>query len=140
MTATNPRRVASARPYVYGVGTGKPVRGRLAYLQAGMPLDFEQPLKGRIGLLIGAFAAGMSCALLTGFLTDHSRIKQDTVMGIVFSGMFALGLVMYVAIQTEVHLDHILFFHPPMHTAPWYFASMWSPYLGYNLFGITLFI
>ena len=30
-------------------------------------------------------------------------------MGVVFSGMFGLGLVMYVAIQTEVHLDHILF-------------------------------
>jgi manganese/iron transport system permease protein len=58
---------------------------------------------------IGAFAAGMVCALATGFLTDHSRIKQDTVMGIVFSGMFGLGLVLYVKIQSDVHLDHILF-------------------------------
>ncbi|WP_334065076.1 metal ABC transporter permease [Limimaricola cinnabarinus] len=60
-------------------------------------------------LLIGAFAAGMSCALLTGFLTDHSRIKQDTVMGVVFSGMFGMGLVLYTWIESEVHLDHILF-------------------------------
>ena len=30
-------------------------------------------------------------------------------MGIVFSGMFALGLVMYTSIQSDVHLDHILF-------------------------------
>jgi manganese/iron transport system permease protein len=58
---------------------------------------------------IGAFAAGMVCALATGFLTDNSRIKQDTVMGIVFSGMFGLGLVLYVKIQSDVHLDHILF-------------------------------
>ncbi|MFC5069102.1 metal ABC transporter permease [Flaviflagellibacter deserti] len=57
----------------------------------------------------GAFAAGMMCALATGFLKDNSRIKQDTVMGIVFSGMFGLGLVLYVKIQSEVHLDHILF-------------------------------
>ena len=58
---------------------------------------------------IGAFIAGMICALATGFLKDNSRIKQDTVMGIVFSGMFGLGLVLYVEIQSEVHLDHILF-------------------------------
>lgn len=58
---------------------------------------------------VGAFAAGMFCAVATGFLKDNSRIKQDTVMGVVFSGMFGLGLVLYVKIQSDVHLDHILF-------------------------------
>ncbi|WP_157015268.1 metal ABC transporter permease [Mesorhizobium xinjiangense] len=60
-------------------------------------------------LAIGAFAAGMICALGTGYLKENSRVKEDTVMGIVFSGMFALGLVLYLSIQTSVHLDHILF-------------------------------
>jgi manganese/iron transport system permease protein len=58
---------------------------------------------------VGAFAAGMSCALLTGYLKENSRIKQDTVMGVVFSGMFGFGLVLYTKIQSDVHLDHILF-------------------------------
>lgn len=58
---------------------------------------------------VGAFLAGMFSAVATGFLKDNSRIKQDTVMGIVFSGMFGLGLVLFVKIQTDVHLDHILF-------------------------------
>jgi manganese/iron transport system permease protein len=58
---------------------------------------------------VGAFVAGMVCALATGFLKDNSRIKQDTVMGVVFSGMFGVGLVLYVKIQSDVHLDHILF-------------------------------
>ncbi|NKK82648.1 metal ABC transporter permease [Rhizobium leguminosarum] len=62
-----------------------------------------------IPFAIGAFVAGMFCAIATGFLKDNSRIKQDTVMGIVFSGMFGLGLVLYVKIQSDVHLDHILF-------------------------------
>lgn len=62
-----------------------------------------------IPLAIGAFAAGMFSAVATGFLKDNSRIKQDTVMGVVFSGMFGLGLVLYVKIQSDVHLDHILF-------------------------------
>ena len=62
-----------------------------------------------IPLAIGAFAAGMTCALATGYLKQNSRIKEDTVMGIVFSGMFGLGIVLYTKIQTDVHLDHILF-------------------------------
>ncbi|CAN0575634.1 unnamed protein product, partial [Ectocarpus sp. 12 AP-2014] len=60
-------------------------------------------------LIIGAFAAGMVTALATGYLSDNSRVKQDTVMGVVFSGMFGLGIVIYVSIRTNVHLDHILF-------------------------------
>lgn len=60
-------------------------------------------------LVAGAFVAGMGCALATGFLAGNCRVKQDTVMGIVFSGMFGLGVVLYTAIPTDVHLDHILF-------------------------------
>ncbi len=62
-----------------------------------------------VPLIIGAFCAGMFCALATGFLSENSRVKQDTVMGIVFSGMFGVGLVLYTKITTDVHLDHILF-------------------------------
>lgn len=62
-----------------------------------------------IPLAIGAFIAGLFCAVATCYLDDNSRIKRDTLMGIVFSGMFGAGLVLYVSIQSEVHLDHILF-------------------------------
>ena len=62
-----------------------------------------------IPLIIGAFVSGMVCAVATGYLATNSRVKQDTVMGVVFSGMFALGIVMYVSIDTNAHLDHILF-------------------------------
>ncbi len=62
-----------------------------------------------IPLIIGAFIAGMVCALATGYLTENSRVKQDTIMGVVFSGMFGLGIVLYTKIQSDVHLDHILF-------------------------------
>ncbi|MCV0394379.1 MAG: metal ABC transporter permease [Rhizobiaceae bacterium] len=68
----------------------------LAYL-AALPLG------------IGAFAAGMFCAMATGYLKENSRVKEDTVMGVVFSGMFGLGIVLYTSIETELHLDHILF-------------------------------
>lgn len=62
-----------------------------------------------IPLLVGAFGAGMTCALLTGFLSANSRVKSDTVMGVVFSGMFGVGIVLFTAIRTDQHLDHILF-------------------------------
>lgn len=68
----------------------------LAYL-AGIPL------------VIGAFASGLFCSVATGYIKDNSRIKEDTVMGIVFSGMFAFGLVLFSKVETSQHLNHILF-------------------------------
>ena len=59
--------------------------------------------------VIGAFLAGMLCAVTTGFLSENSRLKEDTIMGVVFSSMFAIGIVMMTKIESEVHLDHILF-------------------------------
>src|ERR671919_1820534 len=60
-------------------------------------------------LAVGAFVAGLACALFTGYLKENSRIKEDTVMGIVFSGMFGLGLVIFTKVETDQHLLHILF-------------------------------
>ncbi len=60
-------------------------------------------------LALGAFAAGLSCALFTGYIKENSRVKEDTVMAIVFSGMFGLGLVLFTKIETDQHLLHILF-------------------------------
>ncbi len=68
----------------------------LAYL-AGIPL------------VVGAFSSGLFCAVATGFIKEHCRVKEDSVMGIVFSGMFAAGLVLFSRVNTEQHLSHILF-------------------------------
>ncbi len=64
---------------------------------AGVPIAF------------GAFGSGLFCALATGYIKDRCRVKEDTVMGILFSGMFALGLVLFSRIDTDHHLSHILF-------------------------------
>lgn len=60
-------------------------------------------------LILGAFAAGMTTAVATGYLAQNSRVKQDTVMGVVFSGMFGLGIILYTSITSDMHLDHVLF-------------------------------
>jgi len=68
----------------------------LAYI-AGIPLS------------VGAFASGFFCAIGTGFIKQNSRLKEDTVMGVVFTGLFAFGLVLFSQTDSEMHLDHILF-------------------------------
>jgi ABC-type Mn2+/Zn2+ transport system permease subunit len=68
----------------------------LAYL-AGIPLA------------IGAFASGLLCAVGTGYIKANSRLKEDTVMGVVFTGLFALGLVIFTKVESDQHLNHILF-------------------------------
>jgi len=61
-----------------------------------------------VPLAIGAFAAGLVCSVGTGFIRQHCRVKEDTVMGVVFTGMFAFGLVLFSRTPSDMHLDHIL--------------------------------
>ena len=62
-----------------------------------------------VPLAVGAFGSGLLCAVSTGWIKRHSRIKEDTVMGVVFTGMFAFGLVLFSKTPSDLHLDHILF-------------------------------
>ena len=68
----------------------------LAYI-AGLPLA------------LGAFAAGLLCAVTTGFVKRNCRLKEDTAMGVVFTGFFAFGIVLFSRTASDLHLDHILF-------------------------------
>jgi manganese transport system permease protein/manganese/iron transport system permease protein len=58
---------------------------------------------------VGAFLAGLFCASATGWVKANSRLKEDTVMGVIFTGLFAIGLVLFTKVQTDAHLNHILF-------------------------------
>ncbi len=60
-------------------------------------------------LVIGAFVAGFACALASGAIRATSRIKEDAAMGVVFSGMFAVGLILLTQVRSNVHLSHVLF-------------------------------
>ncbi|AAP95902.1 iron ABC transporter permease [[Haemophilus] ducreyi] len=60
-------------------------------------------------LAIGAFSSGLFCAISIGYLKENSRIKEDTLMGIMFAGLFALGIVLFTALPSEQHLTHLLF-------------------------------
>ena len=60
-------------------------------------------------IAVGAVVAGLFCALMSGFVQEYCRVKRDAVMGIIFSGMFAIGLVIFMEIETDLHLLHVLF-------------------------------
>ncbi len=61
---------------------------------------------------IGAFVFGVGSVALIGFVKQKSRIKEDTVIGLVFTGFFALGLVLVSKIKSNIDLMHILFGSP----------------------------
>ena len=60
-------------------------------------------------LAVGAFLSGLLCAVSTGYIKANSRVKEDTAMGVVFTGLFAFGLVLFTKVKSDLHLDHILF-------------------------------
>jgi manganese transport system permease protein len=63
----------------------------------------------KIPYAIGAFVFGLSAVLTIGFIKAHTRIKEDTVIGLVFTGFFALGLVLVSKNPSNIDLQHILF-------------------------------
>ncbi|WP_455474217.1 metal ABC transporter permease [Bartonella sp. B30(2025)] len=89
-----------ATPWVVAFLTSLP----FVWIQHVRPANVTMTL-----IAFGAFVAGMVCSIITGFLESNSRIKQDTAMGVVFSSMFGLGLVLATAIYSNLDLNHILF-------------------------------
>lgn len=58
---------------------------------------------------LGAFIFGLMAVTLIGFIQQQTRVKEDTVIGLVFTGFFALGLVLLSKTASSVDLMHILF-------------------------------
>jgi manganese transport system permease protein len=62
-----------------------------------------------IPLAVGAFVFGVGSVMAIGFIKSSTRIKEDTVIGLVFTGFFALGLVLISKVKSSIDLTHILF-------------------------------
>lgn len=59
--------------------------------------------------MIGASIFGIMAAGLIGFVTQKSKLKNDTAIGIVFSSFFALGIILISFAESSTDLYHILF-------------------------------
>ncbi|ANU10715.1 manganese ABC transporter permease [Planococcus antarcticus DSM 14505] len=62
-----------------------------------------------INFFFGAVFTGVLTAIGIGFVSQNSRIKQDTSIGIVFTAAFALGVILITVLESSTDLYHILF-------------------------------
>lgn len=61
-------------------------------------------------LAVGALVAGVLTAILVGTLSQRAAIREDTAIGIVFAGSFALGVALLSRMRSyAADLAHILF-------------------------------
>lgn len=70
----------------------------------GVVVGFLIGGKNQLALFFGAVGAGVGTALLIGLVKQHSRVKEDTAIGVVFTALFALGIMMISQIP-QLHLD-----------------------------------
>src|SRR5690625_2891313 len=62
-----------------------------------------------INYFYGAVLFGVLATIGIGLISQHSRIKQDSSIGIVFTAFFALGVILVSKAQTATDLTQILF-------------------------------
>ena len=58
---------------------------------------------------LGAVLFGFLAVALIGAVRDTSRVKEDAAIGIVFTTLFALGLVLISVTPSQTDLTHIIF-------------------------------
>ncbi len=58
---------------------------------------------------LGAFVFGVGSVAVIGYIKQTTRIKEDAVIGLVFTGFFALGLTLISKVRSTIDLTHILF-------------------------------
>ncbi|WAP51288.1 metal ABC transporter permease [Arthrobacter sp. ATA002] len=58
---------------------------------------------------VGAVLFGFIAVALIGLVNGTSRVKEDAAMGIVFTTLFALGLVLISVTPSQTDLNHIIF-------------------------------
>lgn len=62
-----------------------------------------------IPFALGAFIFGFGATVAIGYVKEKTRLKEDAVIGVVFTGFFAFGLVLATKIPSNIDLFHILF-------------------------------
>jgi ABC-type Mn2+/Zn2+ transport system permease subunit len=62
-----------------------------------------------INFFFGAVFTGVLTSLGIGFISQHSRIKNDVSIGIMFTAAFASGIIMITLMKSSTDLYHILF-------------------------------
>jgi manganese/iron transport system permease protein/iron/zinc/copper transport system permease protein len=72
------------------------------YLVMKMLFGFEAHAPG---MLLGSLIAAITTVALISFVSRVSRIKEDTTIGIMYTGIFALGVVAVSVFRHYIHID-----------------------------------
>lgn len=56
-------------------------------------------------MLIGSLIAAILTVVLIGFVSRVSRVKEDTAIGIMYTGVFAGGVVLVSVFRNYIHID-----------------------------------
>ncbi|MBP0443668.1 metal ABC transporter permease [Roseomonas sp. SSH11] len=64
---------------------------------------------GGIPFAVGAFASGLLAAGTMAALRDRTPLREDTVIGVVFTGFFGLGLFLLSLFPSNIRLQTIVF-------------------------------
>ena len=57
------------------------------------------------GMLLGSLLAAIATVALISFVSRISRVKEDTAIGIMYTGIFALGVVVVSIFRHYIHID-----------------------------------
>ncbi|MBE0586105.1 MAG: metal ABC transporter permease, partial [Desulfofustis sp.] len=57
------------------------------------------------GMLLGSLLAAIATVALISFVARISRVKEDTAIGIMYTGIFALGVVVVSIFRHYIHID-----------------------------------
>ena len=72
------------------------------YLVMKLAFDLEAHA---LGMLLGSLIAAVNTVALISFVSRISRVKEDTAIGIMYTGIFALGVVVVSIFRHYIHID-----------------------------------
>ena len=75
------------------------------------------------GLLLGALIAAVLTSVSISALSQVTRISEDTAIGIVYTGLFAAGVVILTRFQQYINIDLNHFFQGDIYGVSW--EDMW---------------
>lgn len=62
-----------------------------------------------VSLFLGALGAALVAVVGIGLISGRGRLREDTAIGVMFAGLFALGVLLLSKVATFQDLNHILF-------------------------------
>ncbi len=87
-------------------------------MKLGLISPTTEPLIRHIAMCVGAILVGVLAAWLTESLQKLGNMESSAALGVVFTSLFALGLLLIRAIADDVHIDPDCVLYGSIESAP----------------------